>query len=161
MRVVDTPDALGALDGSNVVEFLDGSVEWQMRFGSEADGDPIVDVYSDAVGDFVEYTLQGEGSGYHLYELVFDPSTHTTDLFVDGVERMSDLTGRSHISIGWVYWGNRSTVDTGHANYEVVRFELFGADVPAVPPWAIVLVAVLLVVGGHVLTRRISADLSR
>jgi hypothetical protein len=154
IRVANIPDALGPLGASNTVQYSDGSVTWQMRFGSEADGDAIVDVFSDSTGDFVEFTLQGEGNGYHLYELVFDPLRHTADLFVDGVERLSNLTGRSQISGPAIYWGNRSGVDTGQGNYNLVRFELGGAVVPALPQWSIGLIAVAVTSIGVEWTRR-------
>ena len=38
-------------------------------------------------GDFEVF-----GSGYHLYELVYDASNMNADLFVDGFEVLSDLT---------------------------------------------------------------------
>jgi len=34
------------------------------------------------------YTVSG--SGYHLYELIFDPAAGSANLFIDGVQVISD-----------------------------------------------------------------------
>ena len=122
MRVVDIPDALGPFGVSNVVLYRDGTRSWQMRFGSQDDGDPIV-VVDEAGGSATTFIHEGGGSGYHLYSLVFDPTAANVDLFVDGIERLSNLTGFliAQTSVGW---GNGSTFDTGQGNYNLVEFAL-------------------------------------
>lgn len=120
MRVVDIPDTLGPFGVSNVVLYRDGTRSWQMRFGSQDDGDPIV-VVDEAGGSATTFNFEGGGSGYHLYGLVFDPTAGNADLFVDGIERLSNLTGFL-IAQTSVSWGNGSTFDTGQGNYNLVEF---------------------------------------
>jgi len=39
------------------------------------------------------YTLEGSGSSYHTYQLVFNPESRSADLFVDGTERIRGYMG--------------------------------------------------------------------
>jgi hypothetical protein len=127
VRVVDVPDATGP-NLASVIPFLfrDGSVSWQLHLGTEADGDPIIELFT---GE--SFTLQGGGSGYHFYELVFDPLSGTADVFLNGIEVLSDLSPFAFASAPMVGWGNGSTMDTGQGNFNLVRFEVGTA--PGVP----------------------------
>ncbi len=41
---------------------------------------------------------------FHLYELVYDPATQSADLFIDGVERLSDYTGHTILPPRYFVW---------------------------------------------------------
>src|SRR5437879_3933932 len=113
--------------------YRDGATSWDVRFGLQSDGDPIV--YLVLVGDrslWLSYALEGVGSTYHLYELRFDPTTHSADLFVDEIERLSNYGG---FSIA-VFWGAGSSADTGQVNYNLVRFEVASAQTVPEPDTA-------------------------
>ena len=114
LRVVDIPDTPG---GSPGVSYRDGATGWQMHFGTEADGDPIVEL----LGGGGSFTIQGTGGGYHLYELVYDPNAGSADLFVNGSEVLSNYTGFVN-SDELVLWGGFSSFDVGQANYNLVQF---------------------------------------
>jgi hypothetical protein len=118
LRVVDAT----ALMQDVCAIYRDGATSWDMRFGRESDGDPIVQLVTTSGGP--TFTLQGAGNTYNLWELRYDPVAGSADLFVNGVERLSDYTGFS-IAQTFVIWGAASTADTGQGNYNLVQFEIF------------------------------------
>ncbi|RMH07426.1 MAG: PEP-CTERM sorting domain-containing protein [Nitrospirae bacterium] len=105
-----------------------------MFFTSNAQGDPTVTLFDG--GSNPSFTLNGVGPGYHLYELVFDPSTSTASLFVEGIERISGWPGRN-VSSGqgpYVFWGSGQDNDTGEGRYNLVTFSVNTAPNPAPVP---------------------------
>jgi hypothetical protein len=56
--------------------------------------------------------------------LVYDPIAHSADLFVDGIERLSDFTGFSYTTDTSVGFGSGSSSDTGQGNFGSVQFEV-------------------------------------
>jgi hypothetical protein len=120
IRVVDFVE-LSPTDSATKVGF--GS--YDLKFGALSDGTPQVSVYG--ISDIL--TLNGLDSGYHLYELVFDPSENNADLFVNGYLQASDLISTTTASPANVMFG--STVGngeggvgaTGRANYSLVNLQ--------------------------------------
>ena len=123
LRVVDIPDAV---EGSIFVTLSTGSTWWQMVFGSDDDGDPIVTLIDQANPRLGRsFTLEGSGGGYHLYDLVFDPVSGTASLFVDGIERLTGYNGRPFSERApYVYWGAPQANDTGEGRYSLVELSL-------------------------------------
>jgi hypothetical protein len=122
IRIPNSSDLAAA---SPFVSYRDGSRNWQMGFGSEADGDPIVLLF-DGGGSHPNftgpsYTLQGAGSTYRTYDLVFDPVADSADLFIDGVERISNFPGYALAATTFGF-GNGSSADTGQGNFNSVQF---------------------------------------
>ena len=120
LRVVDIPDAVNGVD----IEYNDGTTAYTAVFGSDSSGDPIVLLADGTVSGGVftggpSYTASG--SGYHLYELIFDPIAGSADLLVDGVERISDYTGHSQ-AVKRVFWGAGGSITTGQGNWNMVEF---------------------------------------
>jgi hypothetical protein len=108
-------------DNNIEVHYGDGVKYWPMRFGSENDGDQVVRLFNGATNP--TYTLQGlGGSAYHLYELRYDPTSLTADLFVDGIERLSNWGG-SVLAVNGVRWGDLTGSITGVANYNLIQWE--------------------------------------
>jgi hypothetical protein len=127
LSVVDTPDVAG---GSVFVVFSTGSTRWQMVFGSDDDGDPIVALVEEQGALGPTFTLEGSAGGYHLYDLVFDPLSATASLFVDGVERLTGYDGRSLSETApYVFWGSGQRNDIGEGRYNLV--ELSAVPIPA------------------------------
>lgn len=98
------------------VRYTDGSNFFGMYFDRESDGDPTV-----ALGGFgtasPQYTLDGEGdSQYHHYELRYDSSSGTADLFVDGTEVISDYSGYSSSAPQRVSWDMNVLDESGPPN---------------------------------------------
>jgi hypothetical protein len=118
LRVVNTPDTP---DGSLTLSFFDSLNLFELRVGSALNNDPIVGLSGPNI------TLTGLGGGYHLYEMVYDPVSRTVDLFVDGVERLSNRAGTvsqvrsSKLSFGSPASGGGSL---GEGRYALVEFEL-------------------------------------
>lgn len=132
VRVVNTPDALVNVAGFGLASavsamYRDGLRDWYLGIGSQADGDPIVRMPGGTT-----FNLEGGGSGYHLYELVYDPSVTSAKLFIDGIERASGLVGAAN-SQKRVLFGATTSPDAGQGNYNLVRFATSPAPIP-VPP---------------------------
>jgi hypothetical protein len=72
--------------------------------------------------DFTTVSGSVEGTGYHLYEMVFDPTDHTVSLFVDGDEKISGFGGRSYSGLHRVLFGANSSAGTGTGYYNMVEF---------------------------------------
>lgn len=124
LRVVDIPDAMPA--GSPTALYRDGSALYAMHFGTEADGDPIVHLPTalSVPSPGPSFTLQGGGSGYHIYRLSYDPASASVNLFVDDVERLSNYTGIPNMNQPHVAWGAGTGMDTGQGNFSLVQFEI-------------------------------------
>lgn len=129
-------------DANIQVSYGDGVNLWRVRFGSENDGDQVVRLFDGTANP--TYTLQGLGnSAYHRYELVYDPGSLTADLFVDGVEQISNWGG-SAIAENAVRFGDVSGAGGGVVNYNLVQWE---APEPTT--------AALLALGAVVMWRRV------
>ncbi|HED14298.1 MAG TPA: hypothetical protein ENI62_11715 [Gammaproteobacteria bacterium] len=140
LRIVDTPDAVGNA-GSIILEYANGTTAYRLALGSEADGDPMallwdggVDPNNTLAATGTLFTLQNGGAGYHLYEMVYDPLVDSVDLFIDGVERISNYAGVSSSLFNRVAWGSASSSDTGQSNWNQVEFEIAAVPLPAALP---------------------------
>jgi len=131
LRVANDGDSVSN-HGSVAMDYINGSTQFVMAFGSESDGDPIVSLPNDPGDQFAgaTYTLQGAGSSYNLFELVFDPNENSADLFVNGIERISDYEGVA-ISANRVSFGALSSFDTGQGNYNLVEWEIGSVPEPS------------------------------
>jgi len=139
LRIGNTPDAVGNA-GSIILEYANGTTAYRLALGNEADGDPIallwdggLDPDDTLTATGTLFTLQTGGAGYHLYEMVYDPFAGSVDLFIDGIERISDYAGISN-SFNRVAWGAASSSDTGQANWNQVQFEIAAVPLPAALP---------------------------
>jgi len=109
-RIVQSPNVwLGLYTPSQRFEF---------SFDSQLDGDPVVSTGFNPV-----FALEGGGPGYHDYQLFYHATTEQVALWVDGVERVSDITGTAGSS-GWGgLWGAAQGTDS-QANWNRVSFEI-------------------------------------
>lgn len=134
LRVVDIPDAL---DESIMVCYEDGSKSYVIIWGSEVDGDPIVQLvtgYDFSAKVFLgpTFTLEGSNGGYHEYELVYDPATNSASLSVDGTAQIHDYEGfAGNPGVVRVEWGSAQSDTIGQANYALVEFQI-GANIAPV-----------------------------
>lgn len=77
-----------------MLAYADGSKQWEINFGTDADGDPIVKLVDGATNP--SFTLEGAGNGgYHDYVLAYSPLAGTADLYVDNVLRISGFNAYS------------------------------------------------------------------
>ncbi len=85
-----------------------GERRFTFVFGLDADKTPNIigltdngTTYTTPTNSTYKYKVTGGADKYNLYEMLYDPTTDTVDLFVNGVERISDFPG--------------NTVDPGYA----------------------------------------------
>jgi hypothetical protein len=141
LRVVDVPDDVDFAVYSGVTF---GNLAFTLKFGAQADGDPIVSLH-----DLPPIALEGAGGGYHLYQMRYDPASASADLLVDGVERLSDYTGwTDDVLTPNVGWGAGGGPGTGQGNFAHVKFEI-------VPEPATGVITCLLLAIGAVVGRRL------
>ncbi|MDD4102881.1 MAG: hypothetical protein PHU80_09680, partial [Kiritimatiellae bacterium] len=123
------------LRGVNANDAVDGSVSAQIAtapnlysisFGSDAAGNAKVQVTNGSV-----HTIPG-GSGYHLYELEYDPVSGTASLKCDGALLQAGLVKSSN-TMERVLWGANQTPSTGCGHYELVQFNILWPDPPPAP----------------------------
>jgi hypothetical protein len=103
------------------VDYIDGTTQWALTFDVDANGDPVVRTIDGASNP--THTLVGAGSTYHTYSLRFDPLAGSADLFVDGVEQISNYTGNS-IALTRVAWGAAGSNATGRGHFQSVEWEI-------------------------------------
>ena len=85
---VETGDTFVDLD------FLGFGNRFDIHLHRDTNGDTVVQLATTILPlTGPSFTLTGSGSSYHLYELLFDPITHTANLAVDGVTRLTGYAG--------------------------------------------------------------------
>jgi PEP-CTERM motif/Dockerin type I domain len=105
---------------------------YDIQLGLNSNGDTVVVLPSDLLGGSnyytpgMSYTLAGSGSSYHLYQLVYDPTTQSASLFVDGIDRLNRYTGQTDFYDGG--GTGFATVNDGQLN--VTSFEFQTPDIP-------------------------------
>jgi hypothetical protein len=140
VRIADIPDSVGNA-GSIMLSYANGSTDFRLALGSENDGDPIALLWDGGTTDSgtlatgSTFALQGGGPGYHLYELMYDPFTSTVDLFIDGIERLSNYAGVPTTLLNRVSWGSGSSFDTGQSNWNKVEMDIVAVPLPASLPF--------------------------
>jgi len=77
-----------------------------------------------------EVRLSGQGTTYHLFEMVFQPVANTMYLSIDGTKYFQNVAG-DPIPTAWnatyplmVYFGSGSALGTGTARYNEVEFQV-------------------------------------
>jgi hypothetical protein len=106
-----------------LVNYRDGSRIWWMYFDTDGSGDPIVSSGPTGTSSDPSYTVAGGAGSYHTYSLVYDPVADSADLFVDGIERISDYVGVASGS-RIVAWGSGGSNSSGRAHYASVTFSI-------------------------------------
>ncbi len=132
LRVVNTPDAP---DASISVEYFDGLARFGLEIGSTANGDPTVDFFLTNSS----FTFTGGGSGYHLYSVRYNPGTSTAALYIDGIQRLTNVAGSATGAAPEIAWGARGSATAGNGNYNLVQLTI----VPEPSTWAFSLAGVV------------------
>jgi hypothetical protein len=144
MRVdVNNPPGL-----SPFMEYTDGILRFVLGFG-RGDGDDFKLILWDGgctsrlcfrvTGEV--YTFEDAGDSYHEYQLVYDPSAGSADLYIDGIERASNYEGGVHppSGVGRVGWGSLHDTGGGAGRYNFVHFEIVPEPSSVVPVVVILL----------------------
>jgi len=124
LRVVDNNDSV---DTSVSMGYnIPGEIAYTLDVGSEANGDPIIQLYTSATGGRTDpITLSGIGNGYHLYEMVFDANTTTVSVKVDGVTYETGYVGYTEpVGADGAWWGSAQSDATGKGHYNLVEFQI-------------------------------------
>ncbi len=125
LRVASTPTSTATV----VFRYSDGVRGYQMSIGSDAAGDPILELDDNATPQgFLTTTLTGLGNGYHDYRLVFDPNAGTASAFVDGTLITTGYTGLVSPSTDALF-GAGSSGGVGDGHWASVQFDI-GQPVP-------------------------------
>ncbi len=137
-------------DGSIFAGYRDGATGWQMNWAHDAQGDTVVKLFTDAnVFPILGPTATVLGSSsYNTYELVYDPIAMSADLFINGVERISDYIGLPGGQVGnekQVLFGAGRSAIAGEGRYREVTL--------SVPEPAALWVVALLALGTAVRRR--------
>jgi len=109
LRVTSPSETPG---GSMLSLYRDGTTSYQMHFGSDGAGNAIVVLANNSGFDSAtgaRFTVPG-GSVFNTFELIYSPSAGSADLFVNGVEEISNYTGFP-LSQTLLAWGDGSTRD--------------------------------------------------
>ena len=112
-------------------------VRWEIDLGMNSNGDMVavlpttVDIGGpgDSYRSFGQsYTLTGSGSTYHDYQLLYNPSTDSASLYIDGVLRLSNYTGETNFyydtALAW------AGLSGGQGNFNLVQVQTGLASVP-------------------------------
>ena len=124
LRIVHIADELD-FTAAQIVIGTGGSGNFAMGFNHEDHGSPLVNVGSEREPIVVD--LDDLDDGYHLYEMVFNPSMNEAELFVDGALRASNIQASTYYDRSFsfsVTFGSTFTAGTGHANYNLVKYEI-------------------------------------
>ena len=139
VRVTESPDpGTGqpsiAYDASPFFGYRNGTTSAQVHLGSESDGDPIVhflEGYSPNTGQTAVGTASA--TGYHLYEILFDPLSGLVDVSLDGTVVLNALAPFSLAAPMEVLFGAGSSCCVGSGNFAEVKFETFAPSPIPVP----------------------------
>ena len=119
LRLVDIPDTA---DFGVYADYASSVGIFQMGFGTQPDGDPIVQLITDSSP--LIFSLEGGGSGYHTYQIQYDPLVNAADLRIDGVLRVSGWLGR-HVGSPIPAQANfGSFSNPGHANWNEFTYAI-------------------------------------
>ncbi len=134
LKVANVPDAV---DGGIYINFLTGSggPYFPIAFGSDSAGDPIVQL-----GNTIQ-TLDGVGSGYHLYEARFDPATSEVALSVDGVLALTEDEWPTHAVRQLAFGAGNQPI--GEGRWNMLEFEI----IPEPGTTALLLCAAITLLG--------------
>jgi hypothetical protein len=116
LRVVNTPDAV---DGAIYMAYYSGTKAFQASFGSNSSGQAMVQL--SGVGGS---TWTASSGGYHDYELIYDPTTSSATLLVDGVAVISGYEGSALTTNSRVAWGSGNGAGTGISNWNLLEFSV-------------------------------------
>jgi hypothetical protein len=104
------------------VEVDSGQYWFKLHFGSAANGDPTVVVSGASLNPGL--VLEGAGSTYHNYQLVYDAGLGTAQLWVDGVERFGNIAGAQGYSPDVSFGGSSQIPGALQANWNLVSVEI-------------------------------------
>lgn len=139
-RVVQGPTFNASTSLASAIAVLGlGAKRFDIELGLTASGDTVVSLADQVIinpdNSFstpgASFTLTGSGSSYHQFQLVFDPTSQTADLFVDGIKRLQGYGGTTSNTdnFGPLF----GSLNQGQANFDFVEFAVGTPGVAAAP----------------------------
>jgi hypothetical protein len=120
LRVVETDTS-----GKSLVGFATGTEKFYgMFFGASTSGDPFVRINDQT------YSLDGAGSIYNVYQLVYTAANDTADLWVNGVDRLQDVP-HYQSPLGYVTWGSGLQSGPAQVNWNLVELSVSSVPEPS------------------------------
>jgi hypothetical protein len=102
------------------VDFGAGRRRFDINLIKTVDGNTLVRLNAAIPpGASPQYTITG--TGYHTYELAFDPPTQTATLFIDGIPRLAGYAGHTDFVSNLGPWFGATG---GTLNHNLIRFEI-------------------------------------
>lgn len=101
-----------------------GASAYYLYFGAAPNGNQLV-----TINNYQSISLPGGGI-YHKYELEFDSQTGLASLWIDGVERISSISGLGNYPPpqnpqgGWAWGGGTQFPSVSQANWNLVSLEV-------------------------------------
>ena len=99
---------------------------------------------SNPVGTPYQYTVTNGADKYNTYEMMYDPVTATVDVWINGVERISNYPGNNVFSYNFaranksvaVFFGSGSSAGIAKTNYGDISLTLNNSSCvdPVSPP---------------------------
>ena len=117
-------------DVATNIDFFGVGNRFDIHLTRDGNGDTVVTLATSILPvTGPSFTLVGSGSTVHVYELVYDPSAHTADLFVDGVRRLTGYAGMTQFqSDGGLMMGSSLLGAANGIGYDAfARIELLPA----------------------------------
>jgi hypothetical protein len=115
MRLAKVPTASSA---GPIARFYTGENLYSMEFGANAAGDMTLR-FQGANGAFQSFVSPGGALKYQTYTLLYDPAADSATLRIDGVQRLSGITGVSLTSSPRFDWG--AGQDLSHSYWLAAR----------------------------------------
>jgi|GEM_PF-4586465 len=128
-RVRVQPQTIGVSDPADYAKsmfarfpYQTGQREFGVRFGVTADG--IMQIRPSGSSATIDIGSYGD---YHDVRVVYDPTTVSADIVVNGSVIAENLSGRTlaTTSTALVRWGSASSADVGQSHWQEVTLELF------------------------------------
>jgi hypothetical protein len=130
--------------GATAFWFGTGSNRWLLNFSTDADGNQIVWAPTDPRNWTSGLSYNTGSTSYHTYRMVYDTGSGNVDVFVDGVEHISNWAGDGWDEPMMIMFGSGSSPAQGRANWASVNF-----TVVPVPPSLLLFVSGLIGLAGY------------
>lgn len=121
LRIINSPNQQG---GGFNIDLMTASEQYELVFGSIANGDPYVRVVGSSLSPV--YILNNAGSTYNTYQLLYDAASDTADLYINGAEQLENIAGGTYSEFPLspsLSFGGGNQGPTSQANWNLVSLE--------------------------------------
>lgn len=124
----DVPDG-----GIEMSVYPNSHVGYTLWFGADSSGNPIVAEFGGNLAEApfaLGRSVTLDSTGFHDYEMVYDPDTQTVDVFANGALLIDDMlaaTRQTTSPLNRILWGSNAGAGVGEANFSYVEF-IIGED---------------------------------